>query len=132
MTPRNVVSLYNGVCKGARTAPWCGCGSPASAWLTVRDLLLASEAKELDEALGAWPDGVQQIVSGALEGMELTDHGGSHYYSRPTALGRKVLDSLRTTTLEEMEEACDDMDALSCGGEGCPGCAAIAALGVKP
>ena len=107
-------NLLDYICTGL--LKWCGCGSPESALIYLRDTLADIQhrsevewkqnppiyAGKLSARMAALPDGLQYIYWYWIDNMELIEHGGSVGGSWLTERGRQFLARLQAMNIEEL------------------------------
>lgn len=93
---------------------WCGCGCPEEAWRVVRDVLALCPLYENRDALEQMlpNDGVQMIVLGLLDRLELIEHGGSIGGSWLTPKGEAALSALNKEAETDFVPLNDGTDEL--------------------
>lgn len=93
MTKDEIAHLYKIL---ADELPLCGCGNPEAGWALVYDLLrLAPFYEHHDEVISLLPtEGVYYLALGALDHVELIEHGSNISGSWLTPKGKWLLGSL--------------------------------------
>lgn len=110
---------------------FCGCGSPALAARTLRDLLTLHPLYDNRPAFEKLiPDeGLQYLILYTLDRFDLTEHGGTIGGAWLTDKGRAVLQALNRDSGDDfatlMEQACSHGYAVETELLDCPECAEL-------